>query len=195
MSDSKLEEMLETLIPYAKANDWSKDELAQFLAQTDHESAGFTKMKEMAYRPERAYQVFPRRFKTLDFAKKIYKEYGSDGLFEVMYGNRKELGNTEKGDGSRYIGRGPLGVTGKHWYQKVKDITGIDTISNPEYLEDITIGTLSAFIWWMESIPRNANFKDTDRITKYVNAGSLGLADRKEKFAKWTKILKAKKYI
>lgn len=58
-------------------------------------------------------------------------EYGKDSYF-AKYDGRKDLGNTEKGDGLRFKGRGFVQITGRANYTKFGKIRGVDFAANPE---------------------------------------------------------------
>src|SRR5882762_2402858 len=49
----------------------------------------------------------------------------------AAYEGRKDLGNTQPGDGTRYKGRGPIQLTGRANYKKFSDLLGLDLINNP----------------------------------------------------------------
>lgn len=187
--------MIDTIITTvrreAKRLGWSKAEAAQFLAQIEHESASFTRTKELGYRPERAFQLFGRRFGTLANAQAIHARQGSAGLFEVMYGNRSELGNTMPGDGAKYIGRGYIQITGKANYALVEKETGLPVVSNPQLLENPEVATIASIVWWQRNVhPRIRNWDDSAGVTRIVNGPALlGLADRRRKYNKWVKIV------
>jgi putative chitinase len=168
---------------------WGKQEMAQFLAQAEHESMGFTHIKEDGYRPERAYEVFPRRFGSLANAKSIYAKSGSTGLFEVIYSGRN--GNDKPGDGSKYIGRAFLQITGKANYETIKDETGIDVIAKPELLEEPEMATRASMVWWKVNIHRRiSDFSNTPAVTRLVNGPALlGLGERTKNYNKWIKIV------
>ena len=189
MTKTKIDTILETVRREAKRLGWSKAEAAQFLAQIEHESASFTRTKEIGYRPERAYQLFPKRFGSLANAKAIYAKSGTPGLFEVMYTGKN--GNDKPGDGAKYIGRGYIQITGKGNYQLVKKETGVDVIAKPELLEQPEFATLASMVWWQENVHRRIDdFSNTQAVTRIVNGPALlGLPDRVKKFEKWVKII------
>lgn len=101
-------------------------------------------------------------------------------LFEGTYGGRKELGNTEPGDGWRFRGRGPLQVTGREWYERVSREIGIDCVTRPELLEDPRYGWQAAFVEWSHAGCNDlADRDDVDAVSKRVNGGTNGLAERR----------------
>lgn len=110
----------------------------------------------------------------------------SDGS---QYEGRADLGNTEPGDGHRYLGRGLLQVTGRTNYKAVGLALGLDLLSHPELLESPDPAARSAGYFWRS---HNLNeFADADAfgsITKKINGGYLGLDQR---LAYWVRARKA----
>jgi putative chitinase len=96
------------------------------------------------------------------------------------YEGRKDLGNTERGDGVKYKGRGLIQITGKANYQAVSDYLGVDFVKVPQFLEKPEHAAMSAAWFWHT---RNLNdLADQDlltRVTKKVNGGRNGLEDRR----------------
>eukprot|EP01107_Rhizomastix_libera_P008823 TRINITY_DN2430_c0_g1_i1.p1 TRINITY_DN2430_c0_g1~~TRINITY_DN2430_c0_g1_i1.p1 ORF type:complete len:266 (+),score=66.07 TRINITY_DN2430_c0_g1_i1:3-800(+) len=103
----------------------------------------------------------------------------------AAYEGRKDLGNTQTGDGKRYKGRGPIQITGRANYKACGTALGLDLINNPTLLTQPKYGFRSAGWYWTN---RNINAKaDKDDIlacTKAVNGGTNGLANRKAYLAK-----------
>ncbi len=64
------------------------------------------------------------------------------------YEGRKDLGNTQPGDGIRYKGRGLIQLTGRANYEKYGQLMGLDLINNPELLEEPEFAALSAAYFW-----------------------------------------------
>ena len=183
---------VDNILEKVRRQGWNKDEMAQFIAQLEHESMSFKKTREMSYSPDRAYEVFPRRFKSRSNARVIYDLLGSDGLFEVMYSGK--IGNSEFGDGAKYIGRGFIGITGKDNYNQISKEISIDVLNNPELLEQEDYAILSSIAWWKINIkPKISNFTGesaTEIITRLVNGPAmLGLDKRKHLYNKWIKIV------
>lgn len=106
------------------------------------------------------------------------------------YEGRKDLGNTQKGDGKRYKERGPIQVTGRTNYEKIyKDFfvpNGLgeyDIVNNPELAKDPYIGSLLS-IGWLATTSNGkraieaANRYDIKGATYAINGGYNGLNDR-----------------
>lgn len=112
------------------------------------------------------------------------KELGGTSYF-AKYDGRKDLGNTQTGDGARFCGRGLIQVTGRANYAKCSQtLFGDDRLlKNPEFLEQPDWAAKSAVWYWST---RNLNaLADQDRftdITKAINGGTNGLEDRKARY-------------
>lgn len=145
---------------------------AHFLAQLEHESGGF----------------------------KYLTELGGRSYFN-KYEGRKDLGNTQAGDGYKFRGRGYIQVTGRANYTELSKDTGIDFVSNPDLLSQEANAIVSALWFWSK---RNLNaladftgFKENPKtkqkddalvlITRKVNGGVNGLDHRRELFNKYKK--------
>lgn len=106
----------------------------------------------------------------------IYMEEIADGS---AYEGRKDLGNLQAGDGKRYKGRGPLQLTGRANYRTIGRLIGIDLERNPTLCADPSIGMQVATVFWTRN---NLNVlcdaDDVKAVTKRVNGGQNGLADR-----------------
>ena len=116
-----------------------------------------------------------------------YMEEIADGS---AYEGRKDLGNTNKGDGKRYKGRGPIQVTGRSNYEKIyKDffvpngLGNYDIVNNPELANNPEIGSLLSIGWLAvtdngrKAIAESNNY-NIENLTKAINGGYNGLSDR-----------------
>jgi putative chitinase len=108
------------------------------------------------------------------------------------YEGRKDLGNTQIGDGIKYKGRSPLQITGKENYRLCGLALGLDIVSKPELLED-PIYAFKASAWWWKNHglnqiadrPESWTYQVKDRIytkvqyiTKIINGGQNGILER-----------------
>lgn len=135
----------------------TKTEWASFLAQVLHESGEFRWLREI-WGPTPA---------------------------QNRYEGRRDLGNTIKGDGKRFMGRGLIQLTGRANYERMSKALFNDNrlLANPELLATPEYAVRSACIYW--------NWRNMDRVdddtsiieeTRLVNGGLNGLADRQKYF-------------
>lgn len=97
----------------------------------------------------------------------------------AAYEGRKDLGNTEPGDGVRFKGRGLIQITGRANYKKCGDALGYDLIANPQLLESPILACRSAaWFWRANGLNELADTGDQTRVTRRINGGINGLADR-----------------
>jgi putative chitinase len=95
------------------------------------------------------------------------------------YEGRKDLGNTEKGDGERYKGCGCIMITGRANYAAVSKGLGVDFINHPELLKEPRYAVQSACWWWTtHGLNALADKGDFRAITKKINGGYNGYLDR-----------------
>ena len=112
------------------------------------------------------------------------REIGGPSYF-AKYNGRKDLGNTQPGDGARFCGRGLIQVTGRSNYSKCsKALFGDDRLlKTPDLLEQPEWAAKSAVWFWST---RNLNeLADADRftdLTKKINGGTNGIEDRKARY-------------
>lgn len=115
---------------------------------------------------------------------KFVKELGADSYF-TKYEGRADLGNTQPGDGLKYKGRGFIQITGRDIYTQASAYLGIDLVNQPQLAEDpLTAAKLVLFFFFQFKKSRTAgiNWADVTAVTRLVNGGTNGLADRVAKF-------------
>lgn len=117
---------------------------------------------------------------------RFWQELASGAAYE----GRKDLGNTEKGDGKRYKGRGPIQITGRANYKKYGDILGLDLINDPELAANPEVGFRLAGAFWRENkLNVLADLENFKAITKRINGGYNGLTDRQKYYKRALKVL------
>ena len=106
------------------------------------------------------------------------------------YEGRRDLGNTQQGDGRRFKGRGPIQVTGRHNYARLSEWAHgkgyVDSatkfVDEPHLLSLPDFGFLGAVWYW--TVARNMNvFADNENLvgaTQAVNGGQNGIDDRRK---------------
>lgn len=106
------------------------------------------------------------------------EEYGGASYF-LRYEGRQDLGNTQAGDGIRYHGRGIFQLTGRANYRRFGRIVGIDLEAYPERAKEPEVSLAVAFAYWSEqAINAAADADDVAAVTKLINGGRNGLAER-----------------
>lgn len=159
--------------------------LAHWLGQLYTESAGFTRMVEnLSYSAERLCQVWPKRFPTLKAAQPYARN--PQALAEKAYGGR--LGN-HPGEGFLYRGRGLTQITGRDNYDRFGEMLGLDLVDHPQLAaEPVNAARIAAAYWSTHGLNALADADDIEGITRSINGGLTGLADRKAAVAKAKRI-------
>lgn len=120
------------------------------------------------------------------------KELGGPSYF-AKYDGRKDLGNTQPGDGAKFCGRGLIQVTGRANYAKASQaLFGDDRLlRKPDLLEEPMWAAKSAVWFWtsrnLNPLADGAQFTD---ITKKINGGLNGQEDRKARYQLALSVLK-----
>jgi putative chitinase len=162
--------------------------IAGFISQCAHESMDFNAMSEnLNYREETLNKVFPRYFGP---GKRNAAEYAKnpEKIANYVYMDEfrtSKLGNTQPGDGWRFRGRGLKQLTGRDNYTRFAkdyDMTAEEAAVWVETKE----GALASALWFWSTNKLNA-VADTGNVaalTKKINGGDIGLADRQARYAK-----------
>lgn len=99
----------------------------------------------------------------------------------AAYEGRSDLGNVEPGDGVRFRGRGLIQITGRLNYAKCGAALDLDLLNHPELLEEDRNAVLSAcWFWESRGLTALAEAGKFLVVTRRINGGLNGLADRKE---------------
>jgi putative chitinase len=154
---------------------------ACFIGQCMHESGGFKHLKEnLNYSARALMNTWPSRFPDADTAEKFERQ--PEKIANKVYSGR--MGNTEDGDGAKYIGRGLIQLTGKDNYKAFGDAIGEDLVANPQLVEQPRYAALSAgWFWNRKQLNLLADVMDIETLTKRINGGSIGINDRKAKIS------------
>jgi len=106
------------------------------------------------------------------------------------YEGRADLGNTVAGDGFKYRGRGLIQITGRANYAACGEALGLDLISQPELLEQPQYACLSAaWFWATKGLNTLADADKFETITRRINGGLNGQAERLKLWSKATAVL------
>jgi putative chitinase len=165
--------------------------LAHFLAQCALESTNFTAVVEnLNYSAPRLLQVFPKYFKNVDvnaYARNPQK------IGSRVYANRMGNGDEASGDGFTYRGRGYIQLTGKNNYSSFSKFIGQDCVADPDLVATKYPLASAAFYFSSNNIwaicDQGASDATVTKVTKAVNGGTTGLAERLQNFKKFMQAL------
>jgi predicted chitinase len=106
------------------------------------------------------------------------------------YEGRKDLGNTQPGDGKRYKGRGPIQLTGRANYTKYGGLLGLDLINNPTIAATKEVGfRIAGQFWKLNGLNELADQQEFKAITKRINGGYTHLEDRIKYYERAKKVM------
>ena len=177
----------------------TKKQQAAWLAQTAHESGGYTMLTEnLNYRAATLAACWPNRFAVLGADKKPVKDQqgkmtptkvaesisGKPELIaNMVYANRMGNGDTASGEGWLYRGRGLKQLTGKDNVTRCSQALGVDFVSKPDLLIEPEYAALSAgWFWSVNKCGPLADADDFVGLTKKINGGTIGLPDREKRY-------------
>jgi len=177
----------------------SEKQVAAWLAQTAHESGGYTMLVEnLNYRATTLAACWPNRFAEMGPDKKPKRtEKGAliptkvaesiagkpELIANMVYSKRMGNGPAESGEGWKYRGRGLKQLTGKDNYTRCGQALELDLVANPDLLLEPEGAALSAAWFW--SVNKCGPLADADDfvgLTKKINGGTIGLADREKRY-------------
>lgn len=165
-----------------------------FLAQAAHESAGFTRLTEnLNYSATGLAATWPGRFRGADgqpnaLARALNRR--PEAIANVVYANRMGNGPEASGDGWRYRGRGLLQITGRAQYERCGAALGLPLVEQPDLLAQPEPAVLSAaWFWQVNGLNELADAGDFEAITRRINGGLNGLAERRALWAKFREAL------
>jgi putative chitinase len=166
--------------------------LAHFLAQCGHESGGFRATKEnLNYSAKGLAGTFKKYFPT-EAAAKPYERQPVK-IANKVYGNRMGNGPESSGEGSKFCGRGYIQLTGKENYTAFGKSINEDILSNPDRVASDYALLSAAWFFSKNGLHKMTDGGATDAvvtsITKRVNGGTIGLADRIKHFKEYYSLL------
>jgi putative chitinase len=166
--------------------------LAHFLAQCGHESGGFRATKEnLNYSAKGLTGTFKKYFPT-EAAAKPYERQPIK-IANKVYGNRMGNGPESSGEGAKFCGRGYIQLTGKENYTAFGKSINEDILSNPDKVASDYALLSAAWFFSKNGLHKMADEGSSDtvvtKITKRVNGGTIGLADRIKHFKEYYSLL------
>ena len=166
--------------------------LTHFLAQCAHESGGFTINDEnLNYSAKGLRKNFGKYF-----PDDLSESYAHDPvrIASRVYANRMGNGDEASGDGYKYRGRGYIQLTGKDNYTRFATYIGADTVADPDLVATKYPLSSAAFFFDSNNLWTICDQGDTEDIvtavTKRVNGGTIGLAERLQHFNDYYQLLK-----
>jgi len=154
--------------------------IAAFLAQCAHESGGFTAIKEnLNYRPQTLVTLFKKYFDLDTATRYCAMPNKQEAIANRIYASRMGNSDEASGDGYRYCGRGLIQLTGKDNYTRYAQSTEQTVEEASEHLTTFE-GCVQSAAWFWEANNLNqyADSGDILTMTKRINGGIIGLADR-----------------
>ena len=159
--------------------------LSHFLSQCAHESGNFKFLREnLNYSADGLRKIFPKYFPTLEAANKYARQ--PEKIANKVYGNRMGNGDEASGDGFKFRGRGYIQLTGKDNYAAFDKFVDDDIMADPDLVATKYPLTSAAFFFHKNKLWDVCDKGHGDdvvlAVTKRVNGGTHGLADRQDKF-------------
>ena len=167
--------------------------MSHFMAQAMAETGAFKVLREsMSYSVPRMLEIFGvgNHSARITPAEAPSLAHNERALSERVYGlgnprKARELGNTQAGDGFRYRGNGVLQTTGRGAHKRMGQAFGLDFEANPELVTAPEHALKPALKEWSDNnLNHFADQNDIRTITKRINGGLNGFAERKAFFAK-----------
>lgn len=161
-------------------------EVASFLANVNVESAGLTRLTEsLNYSTDALIQKFGRHRISVEDAKRYGRNRdhpaNEEALANLLYGGefgRKNLGNTQPGDGWKFRGYGPKQVTGRANQTAFATAMGMQVEDVPAYIRTPEGGMMSAgWFWKSHGLDAKAATPGVEDDRRAINGGVFGLAD------------------
>jgi putative chitinase len=167
--------------------------LAHFLAQCGHESGGFKVVKEnLNYGAKGLRSIFGKYFPTDALA--LAYERKPEKIANKVYANRMLNGDEASGDGYKFCGRGYIQLTGKENYTNFGKAIGVDLTATPDLVATQYPLLSAAWFFHKNGLHKLADAGATEAavtsVTKRVNGGVIGLADRIKHFNEYYNLLK-----
>jgi putative chitinase len=156
--------------------------MAAFLAQIAHESGSFNFTKEgLNYSAQSLTKTFRKYFPTLASAQAYARKPAK--IANKVYANRMGNGSEASGDGYRFCGRGLIQLTGKDNYTRFATSIGKTLDETVAYLETSEGAVASAaWFWDANKLSVYADRGDFVGLTRRINGGTNGLADRQHHY-------------
>lgn len=167
------------------------ERMAMFIAQCAHESGNFAATQEnLNYSAKGLTGTFKKYFPTEESATPYARK--SEKIANRVYGSRMGNGPESSGDGYRFRGRGVIQLTGRDNYTACGKALELDLLTDPDSVAENPVAVLSAgWFWNTRRLNDWADKGDVLTVTKRINGGTIGLADRKKHYEHILEVLHA----
>ena len=166
--------------------------LAHFLAQCGHESGGFKVVTENLNYGAAGLQSIFKKYFTPESAKEYQRK--PEKIANIVYANRMGNGPQASGEGYKFRGRGYIQLTGKDNYTAFDKTVEDDILATPDLVATKYPLLSAAWFFHKNGLHKIADEGATDavvtKVTKRVNGGIIGLADRIKHFNEYNNLLK-----
>ena len=166
----------------------NKVAIAAFIAQCGHESGGFSRFSEnLNYSAAGLVKTFRKYF---DAALAARYARNPEAIANRVYANRMGNGNERSGDGWRFRGRGAIQITGRANYELFAEAFGL-SLDEAVVWASTAEGAIESAGWFfaVNNLIPIAEAGNLKLLTKRINGGYNGLADRQAKFDKALSVL------
>lgn len=165
---------------FSRFNIVSNNQQAMFIGQCSHECGNFRILEEnLNYKAATLMKLWPKRFPTQEIANAY--DRNPKKIANMVYASRMGNRDESSGDGYRFRGRGCIQLTGHANYFHCGKALGVDFVANPDLVATPKYASLSAgWFWSTHNCNAPADALDFTKVTKIINGGTIGLADREK---------------
>ena len=165
---------------FSRFNITTNNQKAMFIGQCSHECGNFRILEEnLNYRAATLMKLWPKRFPTQEIANAY--DRNPKKIANMVYASRMGNRDESSGDGYRFRGRGCIQLTGHANYFHCGKALGVDFVANPDLVATPKYASLSAgWFWETHKLNAPADALDFAKVTKIINGGLIGLADREK---------------
>jgi putative chitinase len=167
--------------------------LAHFLSQCGHESGNWKAVREnLNYSAKGLLGIFKKYFPTAALANAYERK--PEKIANRVYASRMGNGPESSGDGYKFRGRGYIQLTGKDNYTKFDATVPENILADPDLVATKYPLASAAFFFNSNKLwaicDKGADNATVTAVTKRVNGGTIGLADRQKHFIEYYNLLK-----
>ena len=165
---------------FSRFNIVTNNQKAMFIGQCSHECGNFRILEEnLNYKAATLMKLWPKRFPTQEIANAY--DRNPKKIANMVYASRMGNRDESSGDGYRFRGRGCIQLTGHANYFHCGKALGVDFVANPDLVATPKYASLSAgWFWSTHNCNAPADALDFAKVTKIINGGLIGLADREK---------------